>query len=53
MAVSKAVVPMLSGEVAETFMQNISMAKIKPYSLEKKDETMAKIEMKMRERNRR
>lgn len=51
MAVSKAIVPMLSDDIAKIFMKNISEAKIKPYSSEKKEETMSKIEKTLRERN--
>lgn len=44
MAVSMAVIPTLKGNAAASVLETLSTAKIKPYSLEEKAQTEAKLQ---------
>lgn len=42
MAVSKAIVPLLKGKEAESFMKTLESSKLKPYTEEEKERTERK-----------
>lgn len=50
MAVSKAVVPMLQGEAARSFVRTLNTARIKQYTQEERERTSAFMQEKLRER---